>query len=141
MLGSRKKEVPVKKTEVGLGASSDTCVVSKGAEFEGKFKCKENLRLDGKVKGEVICDSRLVMGETGGVNGTVRAKEAVILGSVEGDLFVAGPLVLKSTAKIKGNITAKTMSVDEGAIYNGECKIGEFAATSSNGIKKVVQKV
>lgn len=138
MLGSRKKETPVKKNDMGLGASSDTCVVSKGASFEGKFNCKENLRLDGTVDGQVICESRIVMGETGKVIGTVQAKEAVILGSVEGDLFINGALVLKSTARIRGNITAKTMSVDEGAVYNGECKIGEFAA-SSNGAKRVVQ--
>ena len=76
------------------------------------------------------------MGETGKVNGSVRAAEAEILGDIEGDIVVTGSLILRSTAKIKGNITARTMSVDEGATYNGECKIGEFV---SKKITKVIK--
>lgn len=131
MLGSLKKKETPARTDIGMGTASDTCVISKGAAFDGKFSCKENLRLDGKITGEVSCESRIVMGETGSVVGIVNAKEAVILGSIEGDLFINGSLTLKASARIRGNITAKTMSVDEGALYNGECKIGEFAAASA----------
>jgi len=126
MLGSRRKKEEAAKNAAPIDSSN--CVISKGAVIEGKFSSKDSLRLDGQVNGEVDCQSRLVMGETGKVVGSVKATEAEILGTIEGDLVIAGALNLRSSAKIKGNISAKTMSVDEGAIYNGECRIGEYAA-------------
>ena len=134
MLGSRKKsKAPVNQE---MQQSFDTCVISKGTDIEGKFASKENLRLDGKITGEVHCTNRIVMGESGYVKGIIKANEAVIMGELDGDLIVSGALTLKSTAKIRGNITAKLMSVDEGAVYNGECKIGQFSTS-----EKVVHKV
>jgi len=127
MLGSRRKKEEAAKNANPIDSSN--CVVSKGAVIEGKFSSKDSLRLDGQVNGEVDCQSRLVMGDSGKVVGTVKATEAEIFGTIEGDLIIAGSLNLRSSAKIKGNISAKTMSVDEGAIYNGECRIGEYAAT------------
>ena len=134
MLGSRRKKEEA-KTEQILPQSSN-CVISKGSVIEGKFQSKDSLRMDGQVNGEIDCENRLVMGETGKVVGSVRAAEAEILGTIEGDIMVSGSLNLRSTAKIKGNITARTMSVDEGATYNGECRIGEFATKK---ITKVVK--
>lgn len=138
MFGSQKKTTSSDSSQ-GLKQSFDTCVISKGAEIEGKFSSKEDLRLDGRIIGEVDCTNRIVMGESGYVKGVIKANEAVIMGEVEGDLNISGALTLKSTAKIKGNIVAKLMSVDEGAIYNGECKIGEFAAKRTV-VRKVVSE-
>ncbi|MEZ5057906.1 MAG: polymer-forming cytoskeletal protein [Saprospiraceae bacterium] len=101
-----------------------TCVISQGSVLEGTFSSKENVRLDGKIKGDVNCDNRLVMGDSGIVEGSINAGEAVIMGSVQGNITIKETLYLKSTAKINGNIRAKLLSVEEGAQYNGECRIG-----------------
>lgn len=127
MLGSRSSTKPdTRPGNASLPATdpSATCVVSTSTVIEGKFSSKENVRLDGKIVGEVHCENRLVMGETGIVEGTVFATEAIIMGRIEGDIQINGSLTLKSSARIKGNISAKLMSVEEGAKYSGECKIG-----------------
>ncbi|MCU0345466.1 MAG: polymer-forming cytoskeletal protein [Saprospiraceae bacterium] len=127
MLGAKSKQ-PAEKTLTVVANSSkesqDTCVVATGTNIEGKFSSTENVRLDGLVKGEVKCSQRLVMGETGKVEGNIRTKDAIIMGTIEGEIVVEGTLHLKGTAKIKGSITAKFMVVDEGARYVGDCKIG-----------------
>jgi cytoskeletal protein CcmA (bactofilin family) len=101
-----------------------TCVISQGSVLEGTFSSKENVRLDGRIKGDVNCDNRLVMGDSGTVEGSINAGEAVIMGSVQGNITIKETLYLKSTARINGNIRAKLLSVEEGAQYNGECRIG-----------------
>lgn len=105
-------------------ASSANCVVAKGTKIEGNFRSPENIRMDGTVVGEVRCDKKLVMGEKSTVEGKVFAQDAVIMGTVNGDVSITETLHLQSTAKVKGNITAKFMIVDEGAVFDGECKIG-----------------
>ncbi len=106
------------------GTSGETCVVASGTRVEGKFHSTENVRLDGFIKGEVKCSQRLVMGETGKVEGNIRTKDAIIMGTIEGEIHAEGTLHLKGTALIRGTINAKFMMVDEGARYVGECRIG-----------------
>lgn len=104
--------------------SSLNCVVAKGTKIEGQFKSVENIRLDGTVVGDVSCNQKLVLGESGRVEGKIDTNDAVIMGHVVGELIVEGILHLNSTANIEGDITAKKMIVEEGARYNGACKIG-----------------
>lgn len=104
--------------------SSITCVVSKGTHIDGQFDCTESIRLDGSIKGELHCDKRLVIGSTGKVEGKVETKDADISGTIEGDLIVTNNLILRATARVKGTLTAKNLTVEEGAVYDGDCKIG-----------------
>ncbi|HMO38720.1 MAG TPA: polymer-forming cytoskeletal protein [Saprospiraceae bacterium] len=105
-------------------SSSANCVVAKGTKIEGNFRSPENIRLDGTVVGEVRCDKKLVMGEGSLVEGKIFAQDAVVMGAVKGDVQITETLHLQGTAKIEGNITAKAMIVDEGAVFNGDCKVG-----------------
>ncbi len=127
MLGAKLKQTNEKTLTVVANASKesqDTCVVAAGTTIEGKFSATENVRLDGQIKGEVKCSQRLVMGEMGRIEGNFRTKDAIIMGTVEGEVTAEGLLHLKNTAVIRGTITAKNLIVDEGARYSGECKIG-----------------
>ena len=111
--------------------SASTTVIAKGTVIEGKFACSENVRLDGAIHGEVKVDKRFVMGEGSYVQGNTVALNAAIKGKIKGDIHVKDSLHLMDTAVIEGNITAKTMVVDEGARYNGSCRIGEAVAVST----------
>lgn len=127
MLGAKSKQPAEKTLTVVANAakdSQDTCVVAAGTTVDGKFSASENVRLDGLIKGEVKCSQRLVMGESGRVEGNIRTKDAIIMGNVEGELVVEGTLHLKGTSFVRGSITAKFMVVDEGARYVGDCKVG-----------------
>ena len=105
--------------------SGANCVVAKGTKIEGNFHSTENLRLDGVIVGEVNCDQKLVMGEESRIEGKIKASEAVVMGTIVGDISVKGTLQLQSTARIDGKIDSRYMIVEEGAQFNGECKIGE----------------
>ncbi|MFK7806705.1 MAG: polymer-forming cytoskeletal protein [Saprospiraceae bacterium] len=104
---------------------SDSCNIADGTTIEGTIKCSKGIRLDGKIIGDVNCDQRFVMGNSGKVEGTIKCNESVISGKIEGELSVKGLLHLLGTAFIKGKIMASKMIVDEGAKYSGECLIGE----------------
>lgn len=108
----------------GIPLSSSTCVISQGTTITGKFNATEDVRLDGVIEGDVKCDKRIVMGQTGRVKGSIHAADAVIMGTIEGELIVTNTIHLKGTANIQGNIKGKSMQVDEGAQYSGECKVG-----------------
>lgn len=115
------------KTSSNAATGSDSkmnCVVATGTRIEGDFKTTEHVRIDGILKGTIECDKKLVLGKSARLEGKLKARDAVIMGSVEGDLQIAGLLKLESTAAIKGDIRAQKIIVEEGARYDGISKIG-----------------
>jgi len=105
-------------------SKSTNCIVAGGTKIEGVFRSAENLRMDGHIEGELKCDKKLVMGKGGFVDGKIFAKDAVIMGSLQGEINIEGTLHLQSTARINGKIFTKYLVVDDGAVYNGTCKVG-----------------
>ena len=101
-----------------------TCIIAKGTTIEGKITTTENLRIDGKIIGEVQCEKRLVMDAAGIVEGNVHAGESTIEGRIVGTVSVTNTLHLLETSFIKGDIKAKKLHVEEGAKYDGKCLIG-----------------
>ena len=118
-------------TSLGDKDSASTTVIAKGTTIEGKFVCGENVRLDGAIHGEVKVDKRFVMGDGSYVQGNIVALTATIKGKIKGDIQVKEALHLMDSAVIDGNIIAKTMVVDEGARYNGACRIGAAGPSPS----------
>lgn len=103
----------------------NTTVISVGSKIEGNFQSTENIRFDGYLHGDLACERKLVVGKDGRVEGNVKAKEAVIMGSITGDLSISGLLHLEKSASVRGNIKAGVLSIEEGASYDGICKIGQ----------------
>jgi cytoskeletal protein CcmA (bactofilin family) len=127
MFGSSNKTASTNTAATAMkidGGGDQTCIISKGTVIEGKFTCAENVRLDGTIIGTVHVEKRLVMGDTGVVDGNIFALNCAIKGKINGDITVKEQLHLLDTAKIEGNIAASSMIVDEGARHNGRSSIG-----------------
>ena len=76
-----------------------------------------------KFKGNLTSDGAVKIGAETVVIGDVTGTSAVIAGAVKGEVDVNGPVVLDSTAVIKGNINAKTVQINSGAIVDGYCSL------------------
>lgn len=115
--------------------TSATTIITKGTRFQGNLKSKENIRLDGVVSGEIHCEQRLVIGLAGCAEGTIETQDADISGTIQGDISVLGHLNIQSTAKIFGNIQAMHIQVSEGAIMEGECRVGNIKPKMKEAVK------
>ena len=100
------------------------CVIAKGTVMDGEMETQENVRLDGVLKGSLSCKKRLVLGKSGKIEGSVKVKEADVGGVIEGDIITDGLLILRPNARVLGNISTKSIQIELGAVYVGECKIG-----------------
>jgi len=108
------------------GANSDEAtVISKGVKIEGKLSCSGSIRLDGEVKGDISSQSTVIIGENGSVNGQINAENITIGGKVTGTVRAKEKLVLDTKANLQGDIFSKTISMESGAIFNGNCKMGD----------------
>src|SRR5690606_13825118 len=96
-------------------------VISKGSRIEGDFYSKgSDIRIDGNVLGSIHCESKMVSGVGSIIEGDVHSVNADISGKIIGNLVIKDTLFLKSTCVIQGNIQAKKMIMETGAIFDGQ---------------------
>jgi cytoskeletal protein CcmA (bactofilin family) len=112
--------------------------IGKGTFLEGNIETYGNIRIEGKVFGNIKSKSKVALGNSSHVQGNITAQNADIEGEVKGKLEIAELLVLKSTAVINGDIVSGKLVVEPGATFNGNCKMGgairEIKIGENNGL-------
>jgi cytoskeletal protein CcmA (bactofilin family) len=111
-----------KKVAEELSNSSNT--IGKGTTVEGNIETYGNLRVDGRVVGNIVTKSKLVLGQTSEVDGNILAQNAEVLGEIKGKIEVSDLLILKPSSVIRGDILTSKLIVETGATFNGGCKMG-----------------
>lgn len=104
--------------------SNSSNTIGKGTYLEGNIETYGNIRIEGKVKGNIKSKSKVALGNSSNVQGNVIAQNADIEGEVRGKIEITELLVLKSTAVIHGDIVTGKLVVEPGAAFNGGCKMG-----------------
>jgi cytoskeletal protein CcmA (bactofilin family) len=104
-------------------------IVGEGTVFEGTLRAESNVNVSGRVVGKLIVNGRAVISKSGRVEGELRATNAAVGGTVEGEIFVEERLELESTAHVDGSIQTDRLVVEEGAIFTGSCKMGDAIET------------
>ena len=89
----------------------------------GNIESDGDIRMDGAMEGKLNCKGRVVIGPDAHIKGTIYARNAEILGNVEGEITVIDLLTLKSTAFINGDLIMGKFSVEPGARFTGNCKM------------------
>jgi cytoskeletal protein CcmA (bactofilin family) len=92
--------------------------------------------LDGRLKGEIRSDDTLIVGETGRIEGEIHVGITIIQGEVVGNVFAKERIELHHPGRMIGNMTAPTIIMDEGAIFEGNCKMKEKKKEEKKDIKK-----
>jgi cytoskeletal protein CcmA (bactofilin family) len=103
--------------------SNDRTFFSAGSRIEGTLELEGEVKLDGQISGKVAGTGVIVIGEHANLQADVSAPMIVVHGVVRGELRATDRLELHRTAKVKGVISAPRLRVDEGAVFEGECKM------------------
>jgi len=117
----RKKSENSDSNSIVSKASPSINLISEGTELTGNIKSSHSIRISGTIHGSVEVDGKCILANVAVVKGDITANEADVSGSVSGDIHVNSKLVLRHTAHVFGNIQAKSISVEDGAVFEGTC--------------------
>lgn len=114
----------------GNGAPPETVIsiIGPGMSVVGDCTTDGTIRIEGRVEGSVRAGKAVVVGKDGVVEGDVSTQDAVISGKVRGSLVAASRLEVQAQAQIDGDVRAKRMQLEEGAVLNGTLQMGESAS-------------
>jgi len=128
-----KKEINVHPNSVNLVANS--------TEFKGDLVTESDIKFDGILDGKLETKNKLVLGKDGKVKGEVHCESAVISGKIEGKIFVKDIIKLESSAQIDGELTTSKLAIEPGAIFNGTCIMTADSSNFKSQKSKTVEKL
>jgi cytoskeletal protein CcmA (bactofilin family) len=99
-------------------------VLSTDVEIKGTVKFTNDLVVDGKIEGEISSDGNLTVGENARLKAEIKTATVVVYGKVHGNLTATDRVELKASAEVVGDIKAKTLSIEPGAIFIGKSTVG-----------------
>ena len=98
--------------------------VGGGTDVTGEANFKAMMRVDGHFSGRISSTSgTLIVGNNGTVDANIEVAVAVIHGTINGDIIATQRLELGRAAKVHGNIQTPSLIIEQGAIFEGSCKM------------------
>ena len=118
--------------------NSMSSIIGSDLEVKGDINIKGDLLIYGTVDGNINCEGMVTTTKDSHVNGSINTVYADISGAVSGDLEAKQKVSLSSTARLKGNLLATILVIEEGASFNGLCKmVSKNNNKSASSNKKV----
>jgi len=98
--------------------------------FKGELKAQEDLKVEGRIEGSIHHQQRLHVGPKGEVVATVNAAAIDVDGRVQGDMVAKKSIKVSQSAIVRGNMRAPSVSITEGANFNGGVTMESNAGSS-----------
>ena len=103
--------------------------VGAGTVLTGEATFKMMLRVDGHLSGRISSDDgTLIVGNNGRVDANIEVAVATIHGTVNGDIIASRRLELGRAAKVNGNIQTPSLVIEQGAVFEGSCRMLQLKA-------------
>jgi cytoskeletal protein CcmA (bactofilin family) len=106
--------------------------IDRDTEITGDIKFKENFRIDGIFKGNIISGKGLIIGETAEVEADIEVSSVTINGRVKGTIKAKDRIDIFSKGRVIGTVTTPKLIIEEGAFFQGACQMEMKALESKN---------
>ena len=103
-----------------------------GTTIKGEITTNGDFRIDGTLIGSINCKGKIVIGQTGTIEGEVICQNADISGKIKAQIKVEQLLTLKSTSELNGDVVTNKISVEPGAKFTGSCNMDGSGTTKLN---------
>jgi len=114
--------------------------VGNGTELTGEANFKGMLRVDGHLSGKVHSDEgTLIVSTNGLIDANIEVAVAQIQGTVNGDIVATKRIELGRVAKVTGNIQTPSLIIEQGAMFEGNCRMTEQSGQANQPAAKEKQ--
>ena len=115
--------------------------VGSGTVITGESSFKSMLRVDGRFSGRITSGTgTLIVGAGGQVDANIEVAVCTIQGVVNGDIIASQRVELGRASKLSGNIQTPSLVIEQGAVFEGSCKMVQMKTAASDKSAKVERK-
>jgi cytoskeletal protein CcmA (bactofilin family) len=99
--------------------------LDRGSSFKGELEFEDTMRIDGKFNGRIVSKNELIVGESAHVEGEVHVGRIAISGTVVGKIIADQRVEIHRNGKVYSDIDTPNLIIEEGAIFQGNCVMGD----------------
>ena len=111
----------------GLVAEGLNGFMDEGTEFLGELRFRDTLRIDGHLKGKIVSDNTLIVGESGHVEADIDCGVVSIRGTVLGRVHGRQRIELLAGSRVQADLVSPKLLIEDGAFFQGHCDMGAGA--------------
>ena len=100
-------------------------IIGKDTVINGTLDVQGSLRIDGTIKGKIICSDCVTVGATGLVEAEIEAATAIIDGRMSGTVHTSEKIELQAKCEMEGDLKTKSLVIEQGAVFCGACNMKE----------------
>ena len=104
-------------------APTSMTFIGEGTRITGDMAVEHDLRVEGSIQGSVSVGGTLVLSVTGSIFGDVVSRSASLAGRLTGNIHVQEKLMLEDKSVLLGDLRARELVVQEGAMFQGNCSM------------------
>jgi cytoskeletal protein CcmA (bactofilin family) len=108
--------------------------LDRGSSFKGELEFEDTMRIDGKFNGKIHSKNELIVGESATIEGDVHVGRIAISGTVIGRIVAAQRVEIHRNGKVYSDIDTPALIIEEGAIFQGNCVMGDKKAANVTNI-------
>ena len=108
----------------GFAAEDLNGFLDEGTEVHGELRFRDALRVDGRIKGRVVSDNTLIIGETGQVEAEIDCGVVSIRGRVSGQVHGRQRIELLAGCRVEATLVTPKLVIEDGAFFHGDCRMG-----------------
>jgi len=105
----------------GKDSENWTGFIDQGVKVEGRLELAGIFRIDGIVKGTILSERSLILGENSKVEGQIEGNAVSIEGHFDGIIFAKGRVEIRDKAVVTGEIHTPCLVLQPGAVFDGTC--------------------
>jgi cytoskeletal protein CcmA (bactofilin family) len=109
-------------------AEAVNAFLGRGTTFQGKINFDGMFRVDGKFEGEIVSGGFLVIGEKATVEAEINVDTVTVHGKLNGNIKAKKRIAIYPPGRLVGDIETPVLNISEGAVFEGNCKMGKTEA-------------
>ena len=109
-------------------------IIGDNSKIEGLLLTSDSTRIDGLLQGKILSESSVIIGEHGVIRGDIKAVDILIAGTVYGNIRAESKIEITGTGRVLGDMFTKTLVIDEGASFKGNCTMDVMGENSQSQI-------
>ncbi len=116
----------------GKGSGDLNGFLDRGASFKGEMEFEDTMRIDGKFNGKIMSKNELIVGESAHIEGDIYVGRIAISGTVVGKIVATQRVEIHRNGKVFSDIDTPALVIEEGAIFQGNCSMGDRKGNVTN---------
>lgn len=108
--------------------------LDRGSSFKGELEFDDTMRIDGKFDGRITSKNELIVGESAQIEGDIHVGRIAISGTVVGKIVADQRVEIHRNGKVYSDVDTPALIIEEGAIFQGNCVMGDRKGGSVTNI-------